>query len=101
MMIPLVEMSSLKTWGRIFTLHMPQNSVSTNETALPFFFFKRTKMTDSEKVYAAFEKAGKPLKAGEVAEITGIDKPQVSKIIKSLQKEGKLTSPKRCYYAPS
>ena len=59
------------------------------------------KMTDTEKVYAAFKEAGKPLKAGEVAEITGIDKPQVSRIIKSLQKEGRLTSPKRCYYAPS
>ncbi|MHA2003772.1 MAG: MarR family transcriptional regulator [Candidatus Thorarchaeota archaeon] len=58
-------------------------------------------MTESEKVYTAFKEAAKPLKAGEVAEITGIDKPQVSKIIKSLQKEGKLTSPKRCYYAPS
>ncbi|MHA1924634.1 MAG: helix-turn-helix domain-containing protein [Candidatus Thorarchaeota archaeon] len=58
-------------------------------------------MTESEKVFTAFKEAGKPLKAGEVAEITGIAKPQVSKIIKSLQKEGKLTSPKRCYYAPS
>lgn len=58
-------------------------------------------MTDSEKLYTAFKEAGKPLKAGEVAEITGIDKPLVSKIIKSLQKEDKLTSPKRCYYTPS
>jgi DNA-binding transcriptional regulator GbsR (MarR family) len=58
-------------------------------------------MTESEKVFTAFKEAEKPLKAGEVAEITGIAKPQVSKIIKSLQKEGKLTSPKRCYYAPS
>ncbi|MHA2066510.1 MAG: MarR family transcriptional regulator [Candidatus Thorarchaeota archaeon] len=58
-------------------------------------------MTESEMVYTAFKEAGKPLRAGDVAEITGIDKPQVSKIIKSLQKEGKLTSPKRCFYAPS
>lgn len=58
-------------------------------------------MTESEKVYTAFKEAGKPLKAGEVAEITGVDKTQVSKIIKSLQKEGKLNSPKRCYYALS
>jgi DNA-binding transcriptional regulator GbsR (MarR family) len=62
---------------------------------------EESRMTESEKVYAAFKEAGKPLKAGEVAEITGVDKTQVSKIIKSLQKEGKLTSPKRCYYAPS
>jgi DNA-binding transcriptional regulator GbsR (MarR family) len=62
---------------------------------------EESRMTESEKVYAAFKEAGKPLKAGEVAEITGVDKTQVSKIIKSLQKEGRLTSPKRCYYAPS
>lgn len=58
-------------------------------------------MTDSKKVFKAFKEADKPLRAGDVAEITGIDKPEVSKIIKSLQKEGKLISPKRCYYAPS
>jgi DNA-binding transcriptional regulator GbsR (MarR family) len=56
---------------------------------------------NKEVVLKAFQKASKPLKAGEVAEITGIEKPEVSKIIKLLQKEGKLVSPKNCYYAPS
>jgi DNA-binding transcriptional regulator GbsR (MarR family) len=55
---------------------------------------------DAERVYKAFADAGKPLRAGDVAEITGIAKPKVSKIIKSLTQEGRLTSPKRCYYAP-
>ncbi|MFX0045463.1 MAG: helix-turn-helix domain-containing protein [Candidatus Hermodarchaeota archaeon] len=59
-------------------------------------------MTDeAERVYKAFSDAGEPLRAGDVAEITGIAKPKVSKIIKSLTAEGKLVSPKRCYYAPS
>ena len=65
------------------------------------FEVEDAQMTDSEKVFKAFREAEKPLSAGDVAEITGIDKPQVSKIIKSLQKEGKLVSPKRCYYIPS
>ncbi|MFQ5832258.1 MAG: helix-turn-helix domain-containing protein [Candidatus Thorarchaeota archaeon] len=57
-------------------------------------------MTDNvEKVYNAFAQAEKPLRAGDVAEMTGVAKPEVSKIIKTLQKEGRLTSPKRCYYA--
>ncbi|MDH4212395.1 MAG: MarR family transcriptional regulator [Candidatus Thorarchaeota archaeon] len=56
---------------------------------------------NKEIVYKAFTKATKPLKAGEVSEITGIEKAEVSKIIKVLQKEGKITSPKNCYYAPS
>lgn len=56
---------------------------------------------NKEIVYKVFTKSTKPLKAGEVADITGIEKVEVSKIIKTLQKEGKLTSPKNCYYAPS
>ncbi len=56
---------------------------------------------NKEIVYNAFKKSTKPLKAGEVADITGIEKAEVSKIIKTLQKEGKLVSPKNCYYAPS
>lgn len=56
---------------------------------------------NKEIVLKAFKKASKPLKAGEIADITGIEKAEVSKIIKSLQKEGKLVSPKNCYYAPS
>ncbi|MHA2145867.1 MAG: MarR family transcriptional regulator [Candidatus Thorarchaeota archaeon] len=52
-------------------------------------------------MYKAFTDSEEPLKAGEVAEITGIDKKEVSKAIKILRKEGKLVSPKNCYYAPS
>jgi len=48
----------------------------------------------------AFEDAGKPLRPGDVAMITGIDSKEVSKAIKELKKRGKLHSPKRCYYAP-
>ena len=40
----------------------------------------------------------RPMKAGEVAAATGIDKAEVDKIIKKLVK-GKVESPKRCYYA--
>ena len=56
---------------------------------------------NKEIVYKAFTKSTKPLKAGEVADITGIEKAEVTKIIKTLQKEGKLVSPKNCYYASS
>jgi hypothetical protein len=34
-----VDISSLKRWGRILTLQMPQKSVSTKETAFPPFLF--------------------------------------------------------------
>ncbi len=59
-------------------------------------------MEDKEQlVLEAFEKAGKPLKTAEVAKLTGLDSKEVSKIIKKLKKEGKIISPKRCYYAPA
>jgi len=49
----------------------------------------------------AMEKAGKPLRPGEIAELAGLTKDQVSKVIKNLKKKGKITSPKRCCYAPT
>jgi len=58
-------------------------------------------MSVEEKVLKAMEEAGRPLKTGEIAEITGLDKKEVEKAIKKLKKEGKIESPKRCYYAPA
>ena len=59
-------------------------------------------MDDSKKaVLEAFEKAGKPLRPGDVAKMLGMDSKEVSRIIKELKKEGKSISPKRCYYTPS
>ncbi|AEH61044.1 putative transcriptional regulator, Crp/Fnr family [Methanosalsum zhilinae DSM 4017] len=55
-------------------------------------------MDNEQKILKAMKDAGKPLKSGEVAEMTGIDKKEVSKIINNLKKEGTIISPKRCYY---
>jgi DNA-binding MarR family transcriptional regulator len=57
-------------------------------------------METKEIVFSALENAGKPLKGGEIAEITGIDKKEVDKVIKKLVTEGKINSPQRCFYAP-
>lgn len=48
-----------------------------------------------EKVLAALAEASK---AGDVATKLGMDKAEVTKVIKKLQKEGKVTSPKMCFY---
>ncbi len=56
---------------------------------------------DAEKtVIETLKKAGKPLKAGEIAEMAGIEKKVVDKAIKALKTEEKIISPKRCYYEP-
>ncbi len=47
------------------------------------------------------KKAGKPVRPGEVAEMINEESKTVSKVIATLKKQGKVTSPKRCYYAPS
>ncbi|MDP2115304.1 MAG: MarR family transcriptional regulator [Bacteroidota bacterium] len=51
-----------------------------------------------EKVLAVMTAAGKPLKAGEIAELSGVDKKEVDKAIKKLKAEEKITSPKVCFY---
>lgn len=38
------------------------------------------------------------LKAGEIAELSGIDKKEVDKVLKTLKAEDKIEVPKRCYY---
>lgn len=55
-------------------------------------------MEIKDKVLSAMTRAAKPLKAGEVAELAGVDKKDAEKAIKSLVKEEKLFSPVRCYY---
>jgi len=59
-------------------------------------------MEDKERiVLEAMEKAGKPVRPGEVAKMIGLESKEVSKVISSLKKKGKVISPKRCYYAPA
>jgi DNA-binding transcriptional regulator GbsR (MarR family) len=52
----------------------------------------------AEKVFNALKTSGKPMKSGEIAEVTGIDKKEVDKALKSLKSEGKIFSPKNCFY---
>ena len=49
-----------------------------------------------EKVFAVMSASPKPLKAGEIAELTGLDKKVVEKAMNELKKEGKIVSPVRC-----
>ena len=57
-------------------------------------------METKELVFKAIEDAGKPVKGGEIAEATGIDKKEIDKAIKKLVTEGKINSPIMCFYAP-
>ena len=52
-----------------------------------------------EKVLAVMTAAGKPLKAGEIAELAGLDKKVVEKAMNELKKAEKIVSPVRCAWA--
>ncbi len=55
-------------------------------------------MDNNEKVVAAFKSSTVALSAGQIAEATGVDRKEVDKIMGKLKKEGKLESPKVCYW---
>ena len=54
-----------------------------------------------KKVLNAMKKAGKPVRPGDVAKLIGEDSKQVSKAIQELKKQGKVVSPKRCFWEPA
>ena len=54
-----------------------------------------------KKVLNAMKKAGKPVRPGEVAKMINEDSKQVSKAINELKKQGKIVSPKRCFWEPA
>ncbi len=58
-------------------------------------------MDKKELVLKAMKDAGKPVRPGDIAKATGLESKEVSRIIKELKAEGKVISPKRCYYAPA
>lgn len=55
-------------------------------------------METTAKIIETMKSAGKPLKAGEIADLAGIDKKEVDKAIKKLKTDDLIHSPKRCFY---
>jgi len=55
-------------------------------------------METTDKVLKTLKDSGKPMKAGEIADASGIDKKEIEKAIKQLVKIDKLHSPIRCFY---
>lgn len=54
-----------------------------------------------KKVLTAMKKAGKPVRPGEIAKELGVESKDVSNAIKTLKAQGKVISPKRCFYEPA
>ena len=53
------------------------------------------------KVLETMRGAGKPVSAGEVATLSGLDRKEVDKAMKQMKEEGTIVSPVRCKWAPA
>lgn len=58
-------------------------------------------MNEKELILEAMRKAGTPLNAGKVAELTGLDRKVVDKAFTELKKDGAIVSPVRCKWEPA
>ena len=58
-------------------------------------------MDHKELVLDAMKKAGEPVNAGKVAELTGLDRKDVDKAFAALKKDGAIVSPVRCKWEPA
>ncbi len=56
-------------------------------------------MSNELLVLKALQESSEPLKGKEIAELSGVDKKDVDKIIKKLKADEKIISPKRCFYS--
>ena len=58
-------------------------------------------MNEKELVLNAMKKAGEPVNAGKIVELTGLDRKVVDKAMADLKKEGIIVSPVRCKWEPT
>lgn len=58
-------------------------------------------MSEKEQILETMRKAGVPLNAGKVAELTGLDRKVVDKAFEAMKKDGSIVSPVRCKWEPA
>jgi biotin operon repressor len=58
-------------------------------------------MNETEQVLEAMKKAGIPVNAGKLVELTGLDRKEIDKAMKQLKANGSIVSPKMCYWEPA
>ena len=55
-------------------------------------------MDNVQKVLETIKASAEPLNAGKVAELSGLYRKEVDKSMAKLKADGKIESPKRCYW---
>ena len=62
---------------------------------------RKPNMEEKNAILEAMKKAGEPLNAGKIAELTGLDRKIVDKAMAAMKKEGSIVSPIRCKWEPA
>ena len=58
-------------------------------------------MDIKEQVLKVMKEAGKPVSAGEVEKLSGLDRKDIDKAFQALNKEDSIVSPVRCKWEPA
>lgn len=58
-------------------------------------------MSAKEKVLEVMKAEGRPMSAGEVEKLSGLDRKEVDNAFKELKKENAIVSPVRCKWEPT
>ena len=58
-------------------------------------------MNEKDLILEAMKKAGEPLNAGKIAELTGLDRKLVDKTMNAMKKDGSIVSPVCCKWEPA
>lgn len=58
-------------------------------------------MNNKELVLEAMRKAARPVSAGDVVKLSGLERADVDKVFAELKKEGAIISPVRCRWQPA
>ena len=58
-------------------------------------------MSVKEQVLEVMKSAGKPVSAGEVEKLSGLERKEVDNAFKDLKKENAIVSPVRCKWEPA
>ena len=51
-----------------------------------------------ELVFKTLQTSEKPLSAGEIVKVAKLERSEVDKVMKALKAEGRIVSPKRCFW---
>jgi len=55
-------------------------------------------MKPVELVFQTLQTSGEPMKAGDIADAANLDRKEVDKAMKTLKAEGRIVSPKKCFW---